>query len=58
MIPFHICLPKAHVKAPTVGSIILVGILLKLGTYGLKKKSIPMFLKANYHKINFSVIIV
>jgi len=34
MIPFHIWLPKAHVEAPTAGSVILVGILFKLRTYG------------------------
>ena len=35
MFPFHIWLPEAHVEAPTVGSILLAGILLKLGTYGM-----------------------
>jgi NADH-ubiquinone oxidoreductase chain 4 len=34
MIPVHIWLPEAHVEAPTAGSVILAGILLKLGTYG------------------------
>jgi len=34
MITFHIWLPEAHVEAPTAGSLILAGILLKLGTYG------------------------
>ena len=33
--PLHIWLPEAHVEAPTVGSVLLAGILLKLGTYGL-----------------------
>lgn len=43
MIPFHIWLPEAHVEAPTAGSVILAGILLKMGTYGLIKFSLPIF---------------
>ena len=35
MFPFHTWLPLAHVEAPTAGSIILAGVLLKVGTYGL-----------------------
>ena len=43
MIPVHIWLPEAHVEAPTAGSVLLAGILLKLGTYGLIRYSLPMF---------------
>ncbi|GAB6282353.1 MAG: NADH-quinone oxidoreductase subunit M [Ignavibacterium sp.] len=41
--PFHTWLPDAHVEAPTAGSVILAGILLKMGTYGLIRFSVPLF---------------
>jgi len=47
MWPFHTWLPDAHVAAPTAGSVILAGILLKLGTYGFYRFNLPMFPKAS-----------
>jgi proton-translocating NADH-quinone oxidoreductase chain M len=49
MVPVHIWLPEAHVEAPTAGSVILAGILLKLGTYGFLRFSIPMFPEASLY---------
>jgi NADH-quinone oxidoreductase subunit M len=46
MFPFHTWLPDAHVEAPTAGSVILAGVLLKMGTYGFVRFSLPMFPKA------------
>src|ERR671934_88198 len=43
MFPFHTWLPDAHVEAPTAGSVILAGVLLKMGTYGFIRFSIPFF---------------
>ena len=48
MIPVHLWLPEAHVEAPTAGSVILAGVLLKLGTYGLIRYSIPLFPNASF----------
>nr|QPZ85260.1 NADH dehydrogenase subunit 4 [Myuroclada maximowiczii] len=49
MVPVHIWLPEAHVEAPTAGSVILAGILSKLGTYGFLRFSIPMFPEATLY---------
>ncbi len=43
MWPFHTWLPWAHVEAPTAGSVLLAGILLKMGTYGFLRFNLPMF---------------
>src|SRR5512140_200757 len=42
MFPFHTWLPDAHVEAPTAGSVILAGVLLKMGTYGFLRFSLPI----------------
>src|SRR5262245_62271024 len=42
MFPFHTWLPDAHVAAPTAGSVLLAGVLLKMGTYGFLRCSLPM----------------
>jgi len=49
MFPFHTWLPDAHVEAPTAGSVILAGVLLKMGTYGFVRFSLPMFPWATIH---------
>ena len=43
MIPFHTWLPDAHVEAPTAGSVVLAGVLLKMGTYGFVRFALPLF---------------
>jgi proton-translocating NADH-quinone oxidoreductase chain M len=49
MLPLHIWLPEAHVEAPTAGSVVLAGILLKLGSYGFIRYSIPLFPQASLY---------
>ena len=46
LFPFHTWLPDAHVEAPTAGSIILAGVLLKMGTYGFFRFAMPLFPQA------------
>lgn len=49
MVPVHLWLPEAHVEAPTAGSVILAGVLLKLGTYGFLRFSFPLFPIASFY---------
>ena len=49
MFPFHTWLPDAHVEAPTAGSVILAGVLLKLGGYGFIRFAVPLFPEAAAH---------
>lgn len=48
MFPFHTWLPDAHTEAPTAGSVILAGVLLKMGTYGFLRFAMPLFPNAAY----------
>jgi NADH-quinone oxidoreductase subunit M len=47
LLPFHTWLPDAHVEAPTGGSVILAGVLLKMGTYGYLRFCLPLFPRAS-----------
>src|SRR6201985_1808686 len=55
--PFHTWLPDAHTEAPTAGSVILAGVLLKMGTYGFLRFSVPMFPDATNQYRNFMIIL-
>jgi len=57
MWPFHTWLPDAHVEAPTAGSVILAGVLLKLGGYGLIRFSLPMFPDATIYFTPFVFVL-
>ena len=57
MWPFHTWLPDAHVEAPTVGSIILAGILLKVGGYAFLRLSLPILPDATFYFADFMIII-
>ncbi|MCC8417033.1 MAG: NADH-quinone oxidoreductase subunit M [Rickettsia endosymbiont of Bryobia graminum] len=62
MLPFHTWLPDAHVQAPTAGSVILAGILLKLGAYGFLRILLPIFPNVSqefaYYIIILSIIAI
>ena len=57
MWPFHTWLPDAHVEAPTVGSIILAGILLKVGGYAFLRLSLPILPDATFYFADFMIVI-
>jgi NADH-quinone oxidoreductase subunit M len=48
LFPFHTWLPDAHVEAPTAGSVMLAGVLLKMGTYGMMRFCLPLFPDASH----------
>jgi NADH-quinone oxidoreductase subunit M len=58
MFPLHTWLPDAHVEAPTAGSVILAGILLKMGTYGFLRFALPFFPAVALHPTVQLVIVV
>ncbi len=51
MFPFHTWLPDAHTDAPTAGSVLLAGVLLKMGTYGFVRFCLPLFPAASHYFI-------
>jgi len=55
--PFHSWLPDAHTEAPTAGSIILAGVLLKMGTYGFIRFNLPLFPEAAYRYAPFIAVL-
>ena len=58
MFPFHTWLPDAHVEAPTAGSVILAGVLLKMGTYGFVRFSLPLLPQASSDPTIVRVMVV
>jgi NADH-quinone oxidoreductase subunit M len=57
LFPLHTWLPDAHVQAPTAGSVILAGVLLKMGTYGLVRFSLPLFPAATMTYLPFLAVL-
>jgi NADH-quinone oxidoreductase subunit M len=58
MFPFHTWLPDAHVEAPTAGSVILAAVLLKMGTYGFLRFSLPLLPKASYDQTIVQILAI
>ncbi|MCC7478870.1 NADH-quinone oxidoreductase subunit M [bacterium] len=56
LFPFHTWLPDAHTEAPTAGSIILAGVLLKMGTYGFIRVAMPLFPEALFHQFSIGPV--
>ncbi len=57
MFPFHTWLPDAHVEAPTAGSVILAGVLLKMGTYGFVRFNLPLVPQASETMVPFMALL-
>jgi NADH-quinone oxidoreductase subunit M len=57
MFPFHTWLPDAHVEAPTAGSVILAGVLLKMGTYGFYRFALPILPDATIKWLPFLIVL-
>ena len=57
LFPFHTWLPDAHVEAPTAGSVILAGVLLKMGTYGFVRFMLPLLPQASQFFVPFMVLL-
>ena len=57
LFPFHTWLPDAHVEAPTAGSVLLAGVLLKMGTYGMLRFNLGLFPEASRHNAPWIMIL-
>lgn len=57
MFPFHTWLPDAHTDAPTAGSVILAGVLLKMGTYGFVRFNLPLFPESSQFFVPFMAVL-
>ncbi|HEV2103742.1 MAG TPA: NADH-quinone oxidoreductase subunit M [Candidatus Acidoferrum sp.] len=57
LFPLHTWLPDAHVEAPTAGSIILAGVLLKMGTYGMIRFCLPLFPEASHRAAPYVAVL-
>src|SRR4029079_5950331 len=57
LFPFHTWLPDAHVEAPTAGSVILAGVMLKMGTYGLLRFAFPLFPNAAHYFAQYIAVL-